>query len=272
MVDEALSVGDLFFQKKCYNKIGELIEKGVTLLFVSHSEEMIRTLTSRAVLLHHGRIQTIGAPAETIIEYRKLLHADESAYLATQAGRHYSCNPKAQAVENAEVMPEAPSGGSFGNHQAEIVSVSVTDERGNACTALYPGDFFTIKICCRLNMNLTHLNVAFRIRNKEGIKITSWGTLNDDIKKWNDGITGGFWETSFSEGDTVTVSFSGKCTLGPNLYEIQATVTEEADKYYTAQHVLHWKDEAAFFKVLHKPREYVFGGICDLQLDCRVGQ
>lgn len=270
IVDEALSVGDVFFQKKCYRKIGELIDKGVTLLFVSHSEETIRTLTSRAIFLNQGQVEAIGPPAETIIQYRKLLHKDETAYLASQAPKSYSCNPGQQPRLTTEGQPEVVEGPSFGNHEAEVVSVSVADEEGKPCSVLYPGDIFTITIMCRANMDLTHLNVAFRIRNKEGIKVTSWGTLNDDIRKWNDSARKGFWDASVTRGDVFSVSFTGRCTLGPNLYEVQATITEEGDRYYTAQHVLHWLDEAAFFKVLHRPKEYVFGGICDLQLDCAV--
>ena len=80
VVDEALAVGDTLFQKRCFQQMEKLIANGTTLLFVSHDQEAVRTLTSRAILLKDGRIKAHGNSAEVILEYRRLLHEDETAY------------------------------------------------------------------------------------------------------------------------------------------------------------------------------------------------
>jgi lipopolysaccharide transport system ATP-binding protein len=130
-----------------------------------------------------------------------------------------------------------------------------------------------IAIGFKVNRDLTHLNVGTRIRNREGVKIYSWGTLNQDIDFWAQKKTDEiFWERSFRAGQVYEVIFDTEVCLGPNLYEIQASITEERDRYYGSQRMLNWKDEAAFFQVLMKTHEYFFGGVVDLEMRSSVRQ
>lgn len=69
IVDEALSVGDIFFQQKCFAKIREIIARGTTCLFVSHDTAVIQNLCQRAMLLHHGENVFTGAAPETVSRY-----------------------------------------------------------------------------------------------------------------------------------------------------------------------------------------------------------
>jgi lipopolysaccharide transport system ATP-binding protein len=123
------------------------------------------------------------------------------------------------------------------------------------------------EVVCAVNQEIDRLNVGIRLRNKEGIKVYSWGTLNQDIAIWAGHAQGPvFWERRFQATQTVRVLIEGPCRLGPNLYEVQASVSWEGDRYYGAQRILHWRDEAAFFHVNIRPREYFFGGVCDLTM------
>ncbi|MBF0516511.1 MAG: ABC transporter ATP-binding protein [Nitrospirae bacterium] len=69
IVDEALSVGDIFFQQKSFNTIREIIQSGTTCIFVSHDMEALRSLCNRAILLENGEITYIGSPIEAINIY-----------------------------------------------------------------------------------------------------------------------------------------------------------------------------------------------------------
>lgn len=69
IVDEALSVGDVFFQQKCYAKIREIISRGTTCLFVSHDTQAIMNICSRVVLLDNGAVDYLGSPEEGISRY-----------------------------------------------------------------------------------------------------------------------------------------------------------------------------------------------------------
>lgn len=78
IIDEALAVGDVLFQNKCFRKIEQLQADGKTILFVSHSEELIKRHCSRAVLLEKGNVQFIGSPKEAIQKYYELLYPSTS--------------------------------------------------------------------------------------------------------------------------------------------------------------------------------------------------
>lgn len=268
IVDEALAVGDSLFQKRCFQRMEELRASGLTLLFVSHDQESVRTLTSRAVLLDEGRIRAYGSAADVVLDYRRLLHEQEKRYhdglIARKIGSPSGVSTEGRAAKRSDAF-------SFGDLDAWITHVAVLDEHGNAASVFYPGQRMTIRVECRLAKDLTHVNVGVRIRNKEGVKVYSWGTLNQDIAIWSGRASGPvFWDRQFKAGDTITVDFVCDCPLGANFYEVQASVSEENDRYYQSQRMLHWRDEAAFFQVLMAAHEYFFGGVCDLRMRAHV--
>jgi lipopolysaccharide transport system ATP-binding protein len=134
----------------------------------------------------------------------------------------------------------------------------------------YPGDTIRIRVECTSNIDTDCINVAVRIRSREGIKIYSWGTLNQDMQILA-GLRKGavFWKRRIRAGECFYVWLECDCTLGPNLYEIQASISYEGSPDYTAQRLLHWKDEAAFFHTLMRQDEYFFGGLSDLRMTAR---
>lgn len=71
IVDEVLSVGDARFQKKCTDRINEMLTGDTTVIFVSHSNEQVAEICERAVLLEGGRIKKVGQVDEVIEEYKK---------------------------------------------------------------------------------------------------------------------------------------------------------------------------------------------------------
>src|SRR5204862_1239936 len=72
IVDEALSVGDIFFQQKCFARIREMRERGMTLIFVSHDMPAIRNLCDRVLLLNRGSVEFEGPPDEAVSRYHNV--------------------------------------------------------------------------------------------------------------------------------------------------------------------------------------------------------
>lgn len=269
IVDEALSVGDSLFQKRCFQRINELVNRGTTLLFVSHDVDSVNSLTEQALFLNQGKLRTNGATAEVVLDYRRFLHQQEKEYLGSVASR-----AKNEANLNSGTereTPEKSSGKYFGDLDAEIVSTVVFDEMGEELDACYPGDFISVRVEIFIQRPITKLNIGLRIRSKEGVKMYSWGTLNQDLtilKKAEEGEV--FWQREFSGGERFSIEFKFRCNLGPNFYEIQSYVSQEKDKYFNDQRMLHWVDEAAFLNVGLKREEYFFGGVCDLRMRALV--
>jgi len=283
IVDEALAVGDALFQKRCFQRIEKLLSDGTTLLFVSHDQESVRTLTTRALLLHQGQALHWGQSSEVVLRYRKLLHDEESAYFAgltasmvdraTQsplASGPPDTEPQSLNADTSDARHVVTLGAdqlSFGDGTVRIVNVQTLDSEGNACSLFCPGERLCIRITCVSYTGIERLNVAVRLRNKEGLKIYSWGTLNQDMShRARNADAPLFWAQHFAAGATFQVLMECNCALGENLYEVQASVSHEETMNYLSQRMLHWLDEAAFFRVSVKRDEYFFGGAVDLQM------
>jgi lipopolysaccharide transport system ATP-binding protein len=284
LVDEALAVGDLLFQKRCHLKIKEMREQGVTILYVGHDMETIRTLCNKAYLLSNGQVIASGDPAKVVLEYRKRVHEEEAAYFtrtlrADQRRQQAEHERQTQELQEAQGVDKAsgrveqgPSAGrqeeqGFGHRTAEILSVEVLDEQFMPKNYFYPGDTVKIRMIAALRENDANLNFGLRLRNKEGVKIYSWGMLNQDISIWSSELQGETgWEKSYQKGDRIECVFSFTCNLGMNLYEVTAMITREHDRYYKHQEVIHWVEEVAHFQVGLKPTEHYFGGVVDLNM------
>ncbi|MBB4016043.1 lipopolysaccharide transport system ATP-binding protein [Chelatococcus caeni] len=278
IVDEALAVGDALFQKRCFSKIASLRDQGVTLLFVSHDQETVRTLTNRALLLREGRAVTFGPSADVIFAYRRQLHEEEVQAFTSGFGRQRAPSAAVDPVDPNDALnnsgvdtvdppdPRNEVTRQFGTYDVEVRKVEVLGEGGEAKPVYYPGDRQEIRITLVANKKIKNLNVFIRIRNKEGVKIYSWGTMNQDQWLRSSGAQEPlFWERQFEAGEEFSVKIHHDCPLGPNLYEVQAGVAQEKDLEYGEQKILHWVDEAAFFTMAIKRLEYFFGGINDLR-------
>jgi len=281
IVDEALAVGDWLFQKRCFQRLEKLTAQGTTLLFVSHDQESVRTLTSRALLLNRGATVSWGGSSDVVRHYRRLLHNEETAYLgqimeqkAAAKGPSELGTESRQPARTGEMTAQQEqedrtrSGKlSFGSGGASVEKVEVLDRQGQPCSMFYPGEEIRIRVCCRVIDVSENLNVAVQIRNKEHLKVYSWGTLNQDMFRMGKSDGGAiFWHQSFAHYESFEVEFSFECMLGVNFYEIQAAISYEETADYRGQRILHWKDEAAFFQVSQRQDEYFFGGICDLRM------
>jgi lipopolysaccharide transport system ATP-binding protein len=305
IVDEALAVGDALFQKRCYQKITGLVANGTSLLFVSHDPEIVRTLTSRSLLLDRGTPAAWGPSPDVILEYRRRLNEEEAAYFSA-AVQDVAARARASAAESNRIdarppepqpeptpaaapAPEAvvtdvattteavaladpPAASSdptrsFGDESVAVALVETLDGNGKPCSIFFPGEPLRIRLTCRARVSTEKLNVAVRIRNKEGVKIYSWGTLNQDMSTIASGSKGPmFWTRQVAAGETFQVVLECACNLGANLYEVQASVSREDTPDYVSQRILHWVDEAAFFQVLMKRDEHFFGGVADLRM------
>lgn len=271
IVDEALAVGDVLFQKRCFERIEAMLTRGTSLLLVSHDEESIRTLTDRAIMLKDGRIASRGAPSEVLLDYRRQLHDDETSYLrhATRTAARAARAESGDGVAAGAGAADAKRSGrmSFGDREAEVVEVRVLNEDRTTANVFYPQDRVRVEVDCVTHCALDQLNVSLRLRNKEGVKLYSWGTLNQDMAILAGRQVGDvFWRRRFDAGERFTVVFEWTCGLGANLYEVQAAISREGRPYYAEQRMLHWRDEAAFFHVTLLQREYHFGGAVDLRM------
>lgn len=180
IVDEALSVGDVFFQAKCYKKFEEFKKAGKTILFVSHDLSSISKYCDRVVLLNKGTKLAEGSPREMVDMYKKLLvnQLDDEDNSLESDGNSVSGDSdkiwKSQLTLNPDIQE-------YGEKQAEIIDIAVIDEKGKITNVLEKGSSFTVKMKVLIKSRLNDPIFALTIKNLQGTDIAGTNTFYEGI-------------------------------------------------------------------------------------------
>ena len=205
IVDEALSVGDVFFQAKCYHRMDELKKKGTTILMVTHDLGSVMKYCDRVILFNKGEKVGEGLPGEMVDQYKKILagknpaaekFVDEQDFLgdgksAGTIGQEKAGQAKEEAVESEsskdaetnlsrlmkEEMSINPSAQLYGNGKAEIVDFGIFDNEGKLSNILIKGESFTIRERIHFYDEIASPIFTFTIKDKRGMDLSGTNTL-----------------------------------------------------------------------------------------------
>ena len=243
IVDEALSVGDVFFQAKCYHKFEEFKEQGKTILFVSHDLSSISKYCDRAVLLNKGVLLGEGTPKKMIDIYKQVLvgqyplpSSDTSNLLddadirkaaeeADKKADAKASNKKDEKPKDASLNPDALE---YGDGSATITNYYVTDSKGIRSASIIKGTEFTIHMEVEFNEDIAAPIFAFTFKNILGIEIT--GT-NSMVEK-------AFLEP-VKKGVKKEITFTQKMSLQGGEYLLSFGVTGFEQNDFTVYHRLY---------------------------------
>lgn len=184
IVDEALSVGDVFFQAKCYRKFEDFKKMGKTILFVSHDLGSISKYCDRVVLLNQGVKMDEGAPKAMVDLYKRLLvHQEEEAREAAEEKEEKAEEPVLQVqggcwkdslVTNPEVLE-------YGEKQAEVVDFAVMDQSGRITNTVEKGTRFTIRMKVAFREKVEDPIFAYTLKDLKGTEITGTNTMFEKV-------------------------------------------------------------------------------------------
>lgn len=222
IVDEALSVGDVFFQAKCYHKFEEFRKKGKTLLLVTHDLGSVAKYCNRVILLNKGNKVAEGRPKEIIDMYKKILvgvdkeepkEKEEEANAIEQKQMDGSDTWKSYMLVNPEVSD-------YGNKKAEIIDYGVFDEQNKITNTVYKMKDFYIKMKIRFNTTIENPIFAFSIKDLKGTELTGTNTVIEKV------------DTGYRKaGEIVKIAFKQKMILQGGQYLLQLGCTGyEGDK------------------------------------------
>lgn len=161
VVDEILAVGDAAFARKCYARIEEIQRAGSTVLFVSHQQNTVIELCSRAILLEGGRIDCDGSPRTVMRRYHAMLFSGAGTAVPAAAGDRTDAEAAA-AVADAPDPQEYPSDG------ATIRSVRFVDGDGRTVRTMRLGAEYTAEVRVRFDRAAEGVIVGFHFRNETG--------------------------------------------------------------------------------------------------------
>lgn len=242
IVDEALSVGDVFFQAKCYKKIDEIRKKGTTVLMVTHDMGSIIKYCDKVVLLNRGAFVAEGAPGHMVDLYKKILanRLDDVERELTEEKfeKAYTFGTDAEpkkddfSVESGNLMKEKltlnPNVTEYGDGRAEIYDLGFLDEKGDVTNMLLKGEYFTIRERIRFFANIENPIFTYTIKDKKGMDLTGTNTLYE-----------GSDVHSVKDGDTYEVEFRQKMTLQGGEYLLSMSCTGFENGTHTVYHRLY---------------------------------
>lgn len=178
IIDEALSVGDFFFQQKCLSYIRGLCTKGVTLLFVSHDMGTVRDICRRAIYLRTGHVSQDGKTSEVISKYLGDAHTDtvQSSTVTLKAESEAFVAPVNTSIYKSLLKNALWSNESQAlNKNGKVLAIAICDANGNPCNTFKVGDRAVISIAYASDLT-SECHAGVSILNKFGQVMTVVGS------------------------------------------------------------------------------------------------
>ena len=223
IIDEALSVGDAYFQNKSFARIQQMKEKGTTLLLVSHDLNAIVAVCERAILIEKGEILKDGQPGAVLDYYNALISQKEGVKIS-------------QSVDENGVVKTIS-----GNGKAELVSAYILNSKGNKSTKLLSGEKVRFCFSFRANEDLDDLVFGFLIKSRLAIEI--YGT-NTYLQKF---------PLNLKKGEQKSLCFELDLNIGVGVYSI-STALHSGN--FHLENNYEWHDNATIFEVLDKIADF----------------
>lgn len=222
IIDEALSVGDAYFQHKSFERIRQFRKQGTTLLIVSHDRWAIQSICDKAILLSGGHLAKEGAPEEVMDYYNALMAESENSTITqikTETGRTQTIS---------------------GTGEARIEQIGLYNAQGEQLTLVDVGELVELRIQVRIHASIPQLVLGYMIKDRFGQPMFGTNTWHTEQ------IVGGC-----EKNDLVEYSIQFPMNLGTGSYSIAIALTE------TQSHVsrnFEWRDLAIVFDVFNSEK------------------
>lgn len=227
IVDEALSVGDAYFQHKSFERIRQFQKLGTTLLIVSHDRAAIQSICERALLLDGGRLASQGSPEQVMDYYNALIAARDGAgveQVVTEAGRTQT---------------------SSGTGEASVTKITLEDEDGRPLETVNVGAAVTLCVRVKVHAPIARLVLGYMIKDRLGQQMYGTNTHHMDMVLHD-----------VAAGEEIDFRFAFPLNLGEGSYSLTTALTS------TETHLggnYEWRDLAFLFIVMNMNRKYFVG-------------
>ena len=236
IVDEALSVGDSYFQHKSFDRIRQFRQQGTTLLIVSHDRQAIQSVCDRAILLNKGKLVMEGLPEE-VMDYYGAMMAEKEQHTIRQ-----------ERLDNGKVRTISGTG------EAAIRSVALLDKHGRATEVIEVGSRVTLEVHVDIKQDIPRLVLGFMIKDRMGQAI--YGINTHRLKREI---------IDLSAGDTVIYRYTFPANIGKGHYSIALSLSR-LDSHIDTNY--EWRDFALVFHIINSTKpDFVGSAWLDSSLD-----
>ena len=228
IIDEALSVGDAYFQHKSFDRIRQFRESGTTLLIVSHDKFAIQSICSKAILLNAGKIQIEGKPEEVMDYYNAMLADREN-----------------ETIEQVSTLSDGSLQTRSGTGEVQIEKVGLFNSDGKQLEVVRVGEPVTLKVIAKCNEPIPELVIGYVIKDRLGQPLFGTNTFhcNHALK-------------SLSKEQLIEFSFEFDANIGPGSYSIAVALHTE-DNHISKNY--EWIDRAVIFNVVNIGKDEFVG-------------
>lgn len=227
IIDEALSVGDAYFQHKCFEKIKKFQKEGTSLLFVSHDKGAILTLCDNVLLLEKGSVLKYGKPEEVTDYYNALIADKENSTISQKE----SDNGKKSTLS--------------GTQEAIVIKNLLLNKDGKEVKYIEVGEEITLHVKVKVNNNLPSLVLGYMLKDRLGQDM--FGTNTHHLKQVIENV---------NKEAVIYYNFKFNVNLGIGSYSI--TLALHADDTHLGKNY-QWKDQALLFEVVNMSKNKFTG-------------
>lgn len=227
IIDEALSVGDVYFQHKSFDRIRQFRREGTTLIIVSHDKSAVQALCDRAILLDRGRMLLDGPPAAVMDYYNALIGEREQATIAVQA------------------LKDGLAQTTSGTGEARVVDIALLDDEGQAVEMVATGQWVELVVRVQAFADIPVLVLGYQLKDRLGQSIFGTNTYHTRQQ-----------QLDVKAGDVLVYRARFQANLGPASYSVSTALVS------THTHLVNnfeWRDLALMFTVANPHHEFFEG-------------
>jgi lipopolysaccharide transport system ATP-binding protein len=228
IIDEALSVGDAYFQHKSFDRIRQFRDAGTTLLIVSHDKSAIQSICSKAILLNAGRIQKEGKPEEVMDYYNAMLADREN-----------------ESIQQEVLLADGSLQTRSGTGEAQVLDSGIFSMNGKRLEIVRVGETVSLKVSVKINQPLPELVLGYLIKDRLGQSIFGTNTFHCKLVS-----------KSLVAEQVVDFCFDFEANLGPGSYSI--AIALHAEDSHIAKNY-EWIDRAVIFNVVNIGKDEFIG-------------
>lgn len=220
IVDEALAVGDVRFQVKCFARIRDIQSNGATILLVTHETNSMVRLCNRGIILEDGAVYLDAPAEETAKAYTQLIFSDRDANPSLDGAHLKTGNVNDETVKVDQVTLDGSAAKSkavpqsrdknatrYGDRTVEYLSTEITDKNGVHCTDFVSWDDIEFRVRLRFNDNHAGIVFGVGVRDRSASIVYSTSSM----------LQTGKWVTG-SKGDEIEATLKGRVPLAGGNY------------------------------------------------------
>jgi lipopolysaccharide transport system ATP-binding protein len=181
IVDEALAVGDLAFQAKCMVRLRELMDRGTTVLFVSHDMGSVRNICNKVLWLKQGRAVAYGDPKEVVGAYVSEMNLDINRITrghSAQEASELTPSPVSEAIPH-EPVAFLDGHTRYGDGRATVLDVTLMNQHGQATELLELHEPYMVRVIAKANVDIERPAIGYSLRDFKGNQVV--GAMNSNF-------------------------------------------------------------------------------------------